>query len=365
MLKIMLKSTVVSGLVCLPVMVCAEGLLGVNNPAKNGFGTGIYADYNGTSQSLRGEAGAQWGGYRIGVLSRGEAMQASNADTLYILGKLNTGTSMAIGNIYRLDGRIRSFRADGVRLSKSFNTPLRAGWEMDWGGGVSYLRGKRIEIQTVTGQITSISAGNADFVITHEETDSKASSLPSFLGAPYGFSAPFGLQKSPSGQGYALDVGMVLRHNSGLRAELAVNDLAGRMEWKNLPTYKESCNPCQVQNGLPPTSGFSFASSYQDMTQKLEPKMLMSMSYPVGHFEVQGATSYTSDSYSKESWFPQAGLTYRFSEDWAVNTDYDFRFRSVGVALQQKWFYLGVRTEGDNVNLENFSRVSGGVNIAF
>lgn len=372
----------------LPLLGHAEGLLAVDNPAKNGQGNKVYAaleafegndqvamrqygtdwqgNYtprNGTNIGLlvaRAETGVQWQGYRLGALYRAEALVEANRDTSDLVQQYNNSSGYDIGRVYQLDYKIKGFEANGARLSKSFQLNQGGQWQMDLGLGLSYLRGQRIKLETASGQVVTLNA--KDFTAGASLNDSDSRTNTTDLTS---FNDQYGRLSTPSGQGYALDAGMVLRHReSGVSIELAVADLAGRIDWKDLPNNISDYSTAKKYydaNGyvhFNPTA--TRTSSYQNLSQNLDPKLWLAANYPVGNFEFQGAASYTQGY-----WFPQAGVKYRLNPQWAVNADVDLRFKTIGVSLQHRWFILGWRMDGMNMDTAKAYGLNAGINIPF
>ncbi len=377
-------------LLCLmfPLLGHTEGLLAVDNPAKNGQGNKVYAaleafegndqvamrqygsDWQGSYSprhgtnigllSARTEAGVQWQGYRLGALYRAEALVEANRDTSDLVRQYNNSSGYDVGRTYQLDYQIKGFEADGARLSKSFQLNLGGQWQMDLGVGLSYLRGKRIKLETASGQVVTLNSKdfNAGVHLNDSDSQMNITDLASF-------NAPFGRLAAPSGDGYAVDAGVVLRHReSGVSIELAVADLAGRINWKNLPNnvtdYSNATKYYDADGYVQFNPTATRTSSYQDVSQNLDPKLWLAASYPIGDFEVQGAASYT-----RGYWFPQAGIKYHINPRWAVNADFDFRFNTFGLSLQHQWFYLGLRMDNTNMDTARAYGLNGGINIPF
>lgn len=363
----------------MPALVCAEGLLAVNNPATNGTERGVYAsmqafegndqvamrqyggdwqgDYSprsGTNLGLlaaRAEAGVQWNGYRLGGLYRGEALVEASRDTSDLVRGEKTRTGYESGRPYGVDYRIKGFEADGVRLSKSFQMAWGADWQLDWGGGASYLRGKRIKLESITGQVTSITTpASVSFGASLDDIDSNKPNVVA--------------QNAPLGEGYSLDAGLVLRRRDGLRLEAAVNDLAGRMNWRNLPRNVMTANSATAFYDASGYINYRAALNGQysstELTQALDPKVWLAVAYPLDNFEVQGAASFT-----RGYWFPQAGVAYHLNPAWQVKADYDFHFKTVGLDLRHRWFSVGLRADSADVSSAKAYGLNAGVNIPF
>lgn len=387
---VMMKKITPPLLLCcvIPLLGHAEGLLAVDNPARNGqdkkvytavdafeandqvtmrqYGSewlGNYSPRNGSNIGLlaaRAETGVQWKGYRIGTLYRAEALVEANRDTSDLVRQYNSNSDYDVGRTFQLDYQIKGFEADGARLSKSIQFPLSGQWQMNLGLGLSYLRGKRIKLATASGQVLTINAKDFNAGVSLNESDSQVNVRDLAQ-----FNAPFGRMAAPSGEGYALDTGMVLHDlASGASIELAVADLAGHINWKDVPnnaTDYGTATKYYDSDGFvhfnPPATR---TSSYQNLSQRLEPKLWLAANYPAGDFEWQGATSYTQGY-----WLPQAGVTYRINPRWAMKAEYDFRFNTIGLLLQHPWFYLGLRMDSTNLDTAKAYGLNGGVNVSF
>jgi len=389
-IMVMMKKTTFGCLLCVvyPVLGHAEGLLGIDNPAKNGqermgyavleafegndqvamrqYGgdwQGGYSPRTGTNIGLlaaRTETGVQWQGYRLGALYRAEALVEANRDTSDLVQQYKNNSGYEMGRTYALDYRIKGFEAAGAHFSKSFQLHLGSQWQMDWGLGLSYLQGQRIKLETVAGQVVTLNAKDFNASASRDSSDSQlnVSDLAQF-------NPPAGRLAAPSGDGYAVDAGMVLRHReSGASIELAVADLAGRLNWKDLPNnvanYSNATKYYDANGYVQFNPSATRTSRYQDLSQNLDPKLLLAASYPMGDFELQGAASYT-----RGYWFPQAGIQYRINPQWGVKADFDFRFNTLGLALQHRWFYLGFRMDGTNADTAKAYGVTGGITLPF
>lgn len=365
----------------------ANGLLAIDNPANNGLTRGAYADiqafegndsvamrqYDGGWQGdyssrsgnnlgmlfARAETGAQWNGFRLGVLYRAEAWVDTNRDTTDLVWQYKNSSGYDVNRAYQINYRIEGFEANGARLSKSFQSELASNWHLSWGAGVSLLKGKRVKIETVTGEVISLSSTDFDANAAKSSTDSNFDTS----GAGK-FNPPYGARPGVSGQGYALDLGLVLQRQDGLRLEAAVNDLAGSLTWKNLPNYAANYNTATKYydaNGYVNFNATATAqSSYQNLTQRLDPKLWLAVAYPVAGFEAQLATSYTQGE-----WLPELSLAYAINPQWRIHTSYDTRFGTVQIAVRNPWFYLSLRSDKLDFSQGKAYGLSGGVQVAF
>ena len=366
----------------------AEGVLAVGNPAKNGpqqmayvslhgfeandqvamrqfdqQWQGDYSPRNGNNLavlSARAESGVQRDGFRLGALVRAEALVEINRDTSDFLRQYKNNSSYAGGRSYHIDGAIKGFSAAGVTLSKRFQFNPSGQWQVDGGIGLSYLRGKRLRLASLTGQVTTLNAKDVDSTIRLDDIASQIN-----INEPRAFNPPFGLLSTLSAQGYAMDAGIVLRdRKSGFSIDLAVADLVGRLNWKNVPSnvteYNNATKYYDADGFVQFNPSTTRTSSFKHVNQRLDPKLHVALSYPLGDFDVQGAGSFTSGY-----WFPQAAITYRLAAAWGVRADYDFRFHSTGVSIQHQYFRLGFRTDSTSLGRAKAYAVNGGMAISF
>lgn len=365
----------------------ADGLLALDNPARNGAATAAYAGaeaFEGNDQvamrqygkdwkgdyapragqnigllAARAEAGVQWDGYRLGVLRRAIGLAQANRDTADLLRQYKTGSGYDGGRAYLVDARVAGFEADGVRLGKRFALAAAGGWQIDWGVAGALLRGRRIRVDLAAGQVVALGARDVGAGAVWSSTDSGTDT--SGAGA---FNPPFGARPAWSGQGYAVDTGIVLRRQDGLTLEAAVNDLAGRMTWKNLPLHVinyNSANKYYDANGYVHFNALANArSGYRDLSQTLAPKLWLAAGYPVGAFDLQAAGSYT-----RGYWLPEIGAAWRVAPQWRLVGGYDVRFKTVALTVRHRWFYAGLRSADPDLTRARAYGAQGGLSIPF
>lgn len=376
--------------VCLvaPAVSHAEGLLSIDNPAKNGPTTGIYTtvqafegndsvamrQYGGTwqgsysprsgtnlgLQSARVESGVQWQGYRLGTLYRAEALVEASRDTSDLVRQNLNSAGYDAGRIYPLAYQLKGFDAGGVRLSKSWGLPLAATWQVTGGLGLAYLQGQRLKLQTASGQVITVNAKDINASVALSTTDSTINVRD--LAA---FNAPFGRFAKPSGEGYAVDAGLLLQHGpSGISLEVALADLAGSMTWKDVPNNAETYNNATKffdANGyvnFNPTA--TRTSQYQNLNQVLDPKLWLAVNLPLGDFALQAAASTT-----RGYWFPELKFTYLVNPTWRLAAHYDTYFKTLGLSIEHPWLTLSLRAGSLNPDSAKAFGFSGEVHVPF
>jgi hypothetical protein len=360
----------------------AAGLLAIDNPANNGETTGVYAiaeafqaddalairqylgewqgDYSpraGTNIGLlsaRTEVGAQWNGFRLGAQYRAQARVDTNRDTSDVVRQYNTDSGYDAGRNYVLDYKSAGFSANGLRLSKSVTIPLGEQWTSRWGAAAALLEGKQLKVETSSGNVVAL---NAKDFSANANTLSSNSSLD--INDPTLFNPFVRPQQAFGGQGYAVDAGVVLRRADGLQLDIAINDLAGRMDWKNIPQRLTSYNTANKYYDAQGYARFNATatamSSFVNYAQDLDPRVWLAVSYPLGAFEAQIATSYSANL-----WLPEVNVKVPVTADWQLSAGYDTRFATVLLGVHHQWFECSLRT--DNLDL---TRAKGyGLNLA-
>jgi hypothetical protein len=346
----------------------AEGLLNIDNPARNGstaisyahleafegndqismrqYGDGWQGNYSprrGTNlalQSVNTEAGFQSNGYRLGAKYRGFALVESNRDSSDLVRQFTLTNGYDNGRAYIIDYKLRGFEAGGARLSKSFQSPPLGGWQIKWGVGGSALHAKSIKVSNASGNVTTVNTKDFNAAINLTTTTSQIDQT----NLTY-FNAPFGHTFTPSGELYAVDFGLVLtQEHSSIEFEFAVNDAYGQMNWRNLPRNTEtfnSDNKFYDNNGFVqfnPTS--SRISEFINPIQQLDPKIWVALTYPFGKWRIRGAAS-SVNGY----WFPEMQAAFSLNKTLAISGNLDFHFKTIGLSIKHEVFEITIQTD--------------------
>jgi hypothetical protein len=316
---------------------------------------GAYSPRNGANLAIlnaRIEAGTIYNSWRLVTLYRKEIIIESGRDITNIVYYNKQHLSVPAGQSFNIDLRVEGFDADGIRLDKGFVLPRINEVALSAGAGISLLRGKSARIGRVDGTASSTLAGYV-YDATIEDSNSKAS-------------YPFIRDATPSGQGYALDVGLKAAWPNGSLLEVAANDLLGEMRWDNMPYTIETANSATLARD---PSGYIYynptVTGWNDLnrrsfTHKLNPKVNAQFTYPLGTWEASAGTDWM-----KGYWFPQLGMTYQLNETWQTSLDYDVRFNSLGLGIKHKLFYLNLRSESASLGTARAYGLAGGVKVSF
>lgn len=345
----------------------AEGLLLIDNPARNTEPVGVYAvvegfeasdavairqfigDWQGTYtpqsgnniavMAARAEVGVQWNGYRLGTLYRAQALVQANRDTSDLVRAYNTRSGYEAGRAYAMDYRMSGFAANGLRLGRGQQLDLGTDWAVRWGVSGSLLNGSQLKLENANGQALALNAQDFNANVAMQTTNSAMDTRD-----PTQFNPFVQTQQGFGGQGYAVDAGAFFQRSDGLQIEVAVNDLAGQMDWKNVPmrltNYSTATKSYDADGYVHYNPTATTLSSYVNTTQMLDPKLWLAVSYPLGSTQLQIATSHIADI-----WLPELNATFAVATDWRLKTGYDVRFGTLLLALQHPHFELSLRTD--------------------
>lgn len=347
----------------------AAGLLSIDNPAAHPQTNGVFAsaeafegrDHNqlnsqwpadlGNKQHnvsilfARGEFGAQWQNWRVGVLHRGDGVMYANRDATNLAQQNVTASGYDTNRTYSIDYRVRGFEASGFKMSKSLDIPLDEStfsntWKLRGGVAVSVLRGKQLKQESISGQIVTTSSTDFNGGAQQSMANSAINTAdPRYFNAPYGKQLPF------SGNGYAADVGVTLKHiATGTSVELVIADIAGRMDWYNVPNYDAALN---TANKFYDASGYanfnptaSSVSRYRNIQQTLDRKIRLSVSYPIRSWQLNAAADHTQ-GYT----FLQTGIGYHATEKLIFKAEYDHHYKTIGLGVVHPYLELLLRID--------------------
>lgn len=295
--------------------------------------------------SARAEAGVQWQGFRLGYVSRQEWFAQATKDAADIVHAEKRQADYDNGRHYDVGYRLRGFTANGYRLGKAFAHDLSAGWTAHWGIAASVLRGSKVRREDISGD--AVGTGGQSYAATADwRRDYSNMNTTSF--------APAFRDGQPDGRGYAGDFGLRLERNDGLRFEYTVNDLLGRMHWTSIPEM--TLSGTNIFAGTLPGGRMIRV----DFNETLPRKQMFLASVPI-----QAAQVELSDSTAHGYHFPRIGLRPRWNLGWETLLDYDFRFKSIGVALSHHWFFFNIQSDALNLNKARAFGLRFGLRVGF
>ena len=279
----------------------------------------------------RTSAGFSKGGWSIESVSRLDAIGQAQKDTLDAYSSQLFGIPGTAGRPYTVDYALSGFEARGLALGRAFQSESD-GHIFRFGVNVTLLDAKRYKSQQAVGLATV--QGNGSLLVTgstyNDDTAINTSSS--------GFIDRFQNQ-TPSGSGYAVDLGLHYTNPHGVELEWTIADAFSEILWEKVPEIT-----------LSGSSSFNgqFPGGHKvllDLNQTLPPKHTITVRVPFQRYSLQA----TENTIGPIAMF-NAGISREISDHWNIACDYDFYFKSVGFLLSHKWFEFAFRT--DKLNLD-------------
>lgn len=315
---------------------------------------GPYTPRNGKNLALafaRADVSARYASWSAGYFYRQDILLESNKDLTDIVYANKTRMPVPAGRSYDIHLAMDGFEAQGIRLDKAFTWKAEKAWELTFGVGASLMKGQRTRIGQARGSALSTASGYA-FNVNLTDADSRKT---------FFFMAPGDV----TGAGHALDLGLRLQWQDGKRLDLAINDLAGEIRWKNLPQSARTANSATTTRDAqgyivfnPTVSG---RNARVDVTQRLDPKGSIEFHAPLA----DGLSANLGAQWTKDNLFPRLGLAYAAVHGIVVVADYDTRFKTFGLGAAWKEAYLAARTQSLNFDQSRAYGVEAGVVLKF
>jgi len=282
-------------------------------------------------------------GWTFGAIYRQDWRLVTNADTVDAYAQSQRGDLAQQTRRYALDYDLNGFAADGLRLGHAWAMNLSSAGQLTFGIAGNLLRGRSLRQDKVNGQLTS-NAGTASLTATRDliNTDMRAKSIAEADG--FSDFSPAQPMDVPMGRGGSLDVGMRYTAANGAYVGIAADDLAGRIRWSQVPRLRLTVNDAQVQcvgnDCTASRIGADWTSTYESVTLRLTPRYLVEAAYPW-----QGLIMRARVESLKGDLFPVAGVDYALTPAWRVGLDYESRFGSVGISVNNPYFFCALRTD--------------------
>lgn len=360
----------------------ADGLLAVVNPAENaraGDNLGItvngqyfaatdytsvrhfsddwrdpYTPRDGQNLAVsfaRADVSARQASWSVGYFYRQDILLESNKGMTDIVHANKTGTPVPIGRTYNPSLAMNGFEAQGVRLDKAFAWKVENALDVTFGVGASLMKGQRTRMGQAQGNALSTTTGYT-YNVNLTDADSQKT---------YPFMPP----GEVSSAGYAFDLGLRLQWQDGKRLDLAINDLAGEILWRNLPQTIMNANSAtatyDAQGYIMFNPNVSGQNSRVDITQKLDTKGSVQFHAPLA----DGVSANLGTEWIKDNLFPRLGLEYVAEHGIRVMADYDTRFRTFGLGTTWNEAYLAARTQSMNFDQSRGYGLTAGLALKF
>ena len=176
---------------------------------------------------------------------------------------------------------------------------------------------------------------------------------------------PFMPSGETSSTGYALDLGLRLQWQNGNRLDLAINDLAGEIRWRNLPLTTMDANSAtatyDAQGYILFNPTVTGQNSRTGLTQKLDTKGSIQFHAPLAH----GMSANLGTEWIKNNLFPSLGLECAALYGVGLTADYDTRFKTFGLGAAWHDAYLAIRTQSLNFDQSRGYGVKVGFELKF
>ncbi len=271
-----------------------------------------------------------WG--YLGYTYRHHSIVETNRDTVLLAWQQLNDIGFTTGKRYALDISIEGFEADGVLYAKSFEVFKREKGSLSVGFGIELLRGRNIQDGYLNGSAVANSEKDYDFSAVADYRYSE-----NYL---YNLNV-----KKPDGYGYTTHLSLRYRYGD-FRLNLLVNDLYGKIVWKDLPysyVNVNSSNKSYDDNGYviynPTISG---VEKYIDYTQRLYTKYRAE-----GSYSLSAQTMLTAGvDAAKERVFPYIAAAHSFTRHLEASLSYESRFGMFGIDLRYKALRLALKSDG-------------------
>lgn len=290
--------------------------------------------------SARMAVGAAYRGFQVDYLRRSDWLLQASGDTAHAYFITQTDQLITSGRNLQIDYALNGFDADGLRLGLAAQAPGMSGTRL--GFAFNVLRGLRLRAEDA--RATYSSTGNSASLVGRREVW-YSEMRPSSDDAGITAFQPFAEESVPArGSGYSFDLGLHHVSDNGWQLMLSANDLAGWIEWDNLPHVQQNITISNItsdsftSNGTPVVSGFN---DYRDYRLRLPVKYKVAAVLPVA-----GAVAVSADlTRVRGISFPQLGAHWTLREAAGISVNYDTRFHSIGLSGQWRGFTVGVRTD--------------------
>jgi hypothetical protein len=340
--------------------VHADGIFGIQNPADTPearrVGVASFAMAGSTFRSIKDATEDRWGtfnpkdgnntemlftrtsvgysqnGWSLELGNRLEAVGHANKDTLGVYRAQLLGLPLAAGASYPVDYALDGFEAQGVSLGKSLQAAAD-GHTVRLGIKATLLDAKRIKMQKGSGLASVQSDGSLTVSGTTSDLDSNINTAANNF-------IPRFQNQTPSGSGYAVDVGLHYVSPQGIEVEWTIGDAASEIQWKDVPEITLSGS--STFNGQFPSGRKALVKP----NQTLHPKQEFTARVPWNSYYLQ-ATESSVNSVSVLN----AGFGKHLPDNWNIACDYDFYFNALGLKLTNQWFEFAFKTDELNLDL--------------
>ncbi|MGD8939010.1 MAG: hypothetical protein PVJ72_06500 [Gammaproteobacteria bacterium] len=279
------------------------------------------------------EIGATYKGFGLGYLSRYDYELKYSRDTAEFYHLVNNKKALPIGEQFNLLLIAKQIYSEGLRLSYQFQINK----QLEFTIGGSYLKGLKLTEGKLSGAATAIAEKDYDF----------KADVNYFYSKDVLFKRKV---NSPEGVGYSIDTQVNWNVLRDLSMRLQIVDLVGSIYWSDAPNttaiatsdIKEYDEDGYVKY-KPVLKG---NRSYQDFTQKLDPRVNLQFNYAFNSSAEVVGRIYRYEPGT----FYQLGGEYAFNPSDRVQILYMFDTNAVSLGYVSKYLEFGITSDSINVN---------------
>jgi len=302
-------------------------------------------------------------GWSVGAFTRVDAFGKTNRDSIELFQAADDPLQLLDSDRrYGLDYEFTGFSAHGLRLALAL--PL-ASETVSGSVALNLLKADRLRVERVVGEV-GVEDGKANIhgvrTLLYDGLDYTSPLAPNPGRSDF---RPATREEGDAGYGYALDFALRWQASPGLRIDLAVNDLFGRLRWKNVPLLTQRVDVDGIGATQWPTrpggeASFRNASRYQDVDLDLDPRMRLAATWSRDALVLGTSVSARSGVV-----LPEFSAGWRFAEEGIIALSYETRFDSIGIGVRYGPLQLALRADDADVGDAKALGATIGLNYPF
>lgn len=275
--------------------------------------------------------GLRRGNWSFSWLARYDYYLSFHPDTAELLYLGENDLPVQLDRTYQLDIEANRLKAQGLKLAYTFEPSPTFTTEL----AVSYLRTTNLLDGKMRGSITTLNNGsyngNAQVNYVYDED--------LFLERPV---------SAPSGQGIAVDLGLLWQINKQWLAGLQIQDLYSYIRWKNAPYTRAIVTSSVVtldENGFidsqPVLSG---TEGFTTHIQRLPVRSTIWTSWQWHQQSSVGMELFSVDQLH----FPRVRIGHAISDTQQIQTVWDFKAQALGLSYRDQDLQLSLMSDSLN-----------------
>ena len=278
----------------------------------------------------RAKIGVDFHGFRLAALSRQDWFGTTTGNTILAYQKTQASGNLPAGTSLPLQYELTGFAADGVQLGHAVEWVASA-WVFKAGAAATLLEGRAVKRQIAAGSASALGGGGMN--VSGSTTNTCTCINPVAEGFIPAFQG-----HSPTGTGYAVDLGVTIQHENGVHLAWSVADAVSSIAWRSVPAI--SLSGSSTFNGQFP-GGRRWLTDFEET---LPVQHTLALSAPVN--KVQFEVSLTRlNGYN----FPMVGASVLAENGWNWGVAYDTYFRAAQLSASNKKWRLKLQTDSPQV----------------